>query len=278
MERYDIEDLLYLMARLRDPQHGCPWDIKQSYKSVVPSTLEEAYEVADTIEREDFDHLPEELGDLLFQVVFYSQLGSEDKRFDFHQLVHALVDKLIRRHPHVFTDGNLRGEKIQLDAKNIEFVGHNWEAIKQQERENKGLGAVMSDVPINLPSVTRAQKLQKRAATVNFDFLSVRNAMEKVHEELAEVEEAIADMESDGSEHKFVALGQELGDLLFSVINVARLGRYDAESLLRATNRKFERRFIIMETLLSKQSISLNEASLEKMNEAWLEAKTLQQA
>ncbi|UTA46277.1 nucleoside triphosphate pyrophosphohydrolase [Simiduia sp. 21SJ11W-1] len=264
---YTLQDLLQLMARLRDPQTGCPWDIKQTFATIVPSTLEEAYEVADAIESGDYDHLKEELGDLLFQVVFYAQLGKEQGFFDFDALVSTLVEKLISRHPHVFPDGTL--ESTATAASDVD-VKAQWEAIKSEERARKGKVSVMADVPIGLPATTRAQKLQKRASNVGFDFYTLAAAMEKVHEELAEVEQELARMGEQGAQE---ALGEELGDLLFSVINVCRLGKFDAESLLRATNRKFESRFLVMESLLESQGLTLEAATLEQMEAAWVQAK-----
>ena len=161
--KYSTDDLLYLMARLRDPQTGCPWDIKQDYASIAPSTLEEAYEVVDAIEKQDFVHLKEELGDLLFQVIFYSQLGKEENRFDFAGVVSDLVEKLVRRHPHVFPDGTL-ASKIDNRHTLPTDVKARWEAIKQQERDAKGSQSLLADVSLNLPALSRAAKLQKRAA------------------------------------------------------------------------------------------------------------------
>lgn len=270
MKDYRLDDLLYLMARLRDPKAGCPWDLAQNFASIVPSTLEEAYEVADTIERADFDHLPEELGDLLFQVVFYAQLGKEQGRFDFDAIVHGLTAKLIQRHPHVFADGSLYGEPRAVGISNDEIKGQ-WENLKQSEREAKGKRGLLDDVPVNLPSVSRAQKLQKRASRVGFDFQTVQAAMEKVREEMAEVEQEVVQL--DGRAH--AALGEELGDLLFAVVNVCRLGHFDAEALLRQTNRKFEQRFSRMHERIEQQGLSLEQASLEQMEQAWQQIKKL---
>lgn len=267
-QRYQLADLLYLMARLRDPQGGCPWDLAQDFASIVPSTLEEAYEVADAIERADFEHLPEELGDLLFQVVFYAQLGGEQEAFDFASIVHGLTVKLIQRHPHVFAGGSLRGDPVAVAASSDDIKGQ-WEAIKQAERSAKGRQGLLDDVPVNLPSVSRAQKLQKRASRVGFDFATVQAAMEKVREEMAEVEQEVARL--DGEAH--AALGEELGDLLFSVVNVCRLGQFDAESLLRQTNRKFEQRFNRMHAQLLQQGLDLDQASLAQMEQAWQQIK-----
>src|SRR5690606_21059326 len=202
------------MARLRDPKSGCPWDIKQSYASIAPSTIEEAYEVVDAIEKQDYVHLKEELGDLLFQVIFYSQIGREEGRFDFAGIVSDLVAKLVRRHPHVFPDGSLHSRVADQSSLPAD-VKQRWEAIKQEERASKGVKGVLADVPLNLPALTRATKLQKRAASVGFDWDDVQGPIAKVREELLEVEEALA----TGNQN---AIAEELGDLLFAVVNISR--------------------------------------------------------
>lgn len=259
---YDIDDLLYLMARLRDPRDGCPWDLKQSYATIAPSTLEEAYEVVDTIERDDLDHLQEELGDLLFQVIFYSQLAREEQRFDFSQVVSDLVAKLVRRHPHVFPDGTLQSRASTTGEKPSQ-VKQRWEAIKQQERSAKGAEGLLDDVPLNLPALSRAAKLQKRAASVGFDWPEVEGPIAKVREELQELEQALADKDPQ-------AMAEELGDLLFAAVNISRSLNVDPEAALRAGNRKFEQRFRHMETH-SEQSLS--ELNLEQLEALWQEAK-----
>lgn len=260
--KYSIDDLLYLMARLRDPLTGCPWDIKQDYTTIAPSTLEEAYEVVDAIEKQDFVHLKEELGDLLFQVIFYSQLGNEENRFDFGGVVSDLVEKLVRRHPHVFPDGNLQSTIDNCHTLPTD-VKARWEAIKQQERDAKGAQGLLADVPLNLPALSRAAKLQKRAAGVGFDWENVQGPIAKVREELAEVEEALA--LSDQS-----ALEEELGDLLFAVVNVSRYLKIDPEQSLRKASQKFENRFGYIETNINKP---LSESSIDEMNLLWEEAK-----
>lgn len=259
---YSVDDLLYLMARLREPGSGCPWDLKQSYKTIAPSTLEEAYEVVDTIEREDYDHLREELGDLLFQVIFYSQLGSEEERFDFPTIVDGLVGKLIRRHPHVFPDGTL-ASRVDDQASVPDDVKQRWEAIKQQERAEKGVRGVLDDVPTNLPALSRAAKLQKRAAGVGFDWPDVRGPLEKVREEATELEEAIAEGDRAAQE-------EELGDLLFAAANAARHLKIDPEAALRAANRKFERRFRQVE---KGAGGAIHSMSLEQLDALWDRAK-----
>ena len=260
--KYSADDLLYLMARLRDPQTGCPWDIKQDYASIAPSTLEEAYEVVDAIEKQDFVHLKEELGDLLFQVIFYSQIGKEENRFDFGGVVSDLVEKLVRRHPHVFPDGTL-ASKIDNRHTLPADVKERWDAIKQQERDAKGAQGLLADVPVNLPALSRAAKLQKRAATVGFDWTDVQGPIDKVREELEEVEEAL-------SSNDMAAVEEELGDLLFAVVNIARYIKIDPEQALRKANLKFENRFGYIETHLEKP---LAAASLEEMEALWVKAK-----
>lgn len=260
--KYSTDDLLYLMARLRDPLTGCPWDIKQDYASIAPSTLEEAYEVVDAIEKQDFVHLKEELGDLLFQVIFYSQLGKEQQRFDFASVVSDLVEKLVRRHPHVFPEGTLASKidnrlTLPLDVK------ARWEAIKQQERDAKGNRGLLADVPLNLPALSRAAKLQKRAASVGFDWQDIAGPIAKVREELLEVEEALAAKDSR-------AIEEELGDLFFSVVNISRYLKVDPEQALRRANQKFEQRFNYIE---EQADGPLAETSIEVMNALWDKAK-----
>jgi ATP diphosphatase len=250
------------MARLRDPQTGCPWDIKQNYASIAPSTLEEAYEVVEAIEHQDYAHLKEELGDLLFQVIFYSQLGKEDNHFDFAGVISQLVAKLVRRHPHVFPDGTLQS-RIEHRELLPAGVKERWEAIKQEERAQKGSSGILDDVSLNLPALTRATKLQKRAANVGFDWDDIHGPIAKVREELIEVEEALAASDE-------CAIAEELGDLLFSVVNMTRYLKLDAETLLRAANRKFERRFTYMEQSAAK---ALNETSMAELNKLWESAK-----
>lgn len=260
---YSIDDLLYLMARLRDPQSGCPWDLKQDYASIAPSTLEEAYEVVDTIERGDLGHLREELGDLLFQVIFYSQLAREEQRFDFSGVVSGLVSKLVRRHPHVFPDGSLHSRASGQDRMPTD-VKQRWEAIKQQERTEKGAAGLLDDVPLNLPALSRAAKLQKRAASVGFNWSDVQGPIAKVREELAEVEQALLDEDQQ-------ALAEELGDLLFSVVNISRFLKIDPEAALRAGNRKFEQRFRYIEAQAERP---LEDLGIEAMERLWQRAKT----
>ncbi|MEE3213927.1 MAG: nucleoside triphosphate pyrophosphohydrolase [Pseudomonadota bacterium] len=274
--RYDIDDLLTLMRVLRDPQQGCPWDVKQHWDSIVPHTLEEAYEVADAIERRAFDELPGELGDLLFQVVYYSQFGREEGRFDFHDVVHVLTDKMLKRHPHVFVDGTLESRRQGESAAEVETrqVKSRWESLKAAERESRAEGearhvSALDDVPRTLPALSRASKLSKRAARAGFDWPDAAGVMDKLEEELAEVREAL-----DAGDHDHAA--SEVGDLLFATVNLARRLGVDPEACLRGTNGRFERRFRYMERALVEQGTALERASLKQMEERWQEAKRLE--
>ncbi|MCP8463601.1 nucleoside triphosphate pyrophosphohydrolase [Pseudomonas sp. ZM23] len=266
---YKLDDLLHLMARLRDPQNGCPWDLKQSYATIVPYTLEEAYEVADAIERGDFDHLREELGDLLFQVVYYAQLAREEGRFEFDAVVDGITRKLVRRHPHVFPDGDLYGEPDPAKLEEA-AVKQRWEELKAEERAAKAAEPVqlslLDDVPAALPALSRAAKLQKRASQVGFDWADALPVVDKVREELDEVLEAMANDDEQ-------AQAEEVGDLLFVVVNLARKLKVDPETALRAANGKFERRFRYIETALREQGRNLEGCSLDDMDELWGEAK-----
>ena len=265
---YTLEDLLHLMARLRDPQYGCPWDLKQNYASIVPHTIEEAYEVADTIERGDFEHLQGELGDLLFQVVYYSQLAREEGRFEFDGVVDSITRKLIRRHPHVFPTGELYAP---LDTPSLSEaqVKSRWEEIKAEERAEKSTPeqlSLLDDVPSALPALSRAAKLQKRAATVGFDWPAALPVLDKVREELDEVLQAMADGDAD-------ALEDEVGDLLFAAVNLARHLKHDPENALRRANRKFERRFRFIEQALRDSGRPIEDCDLDELDALWGEAK-----
>ncbi len=266
---YQLNDLLHLMARLRDPQHGCPWDLQQNYASIVPHTLEEAYEVADAIQSGDFDHLPGELGDLLFQVVYYSQLAREEGRFDFATVVDAITRKLVRRHPHVFPVGDLYGSP-ELPRLDEAAIKQRWEEIKAEERAEKAAApeqlSLLDDVPSALPALSRAAKLQKRAAQVGFDWPEALPVVDKVREELGEVLEAM-------SENDPQAIAEELGDLLFVVVNLARHLKVDPENALRAANGKFERRFRFIEQALREAGRPIESCDLEELDGLWGEAK-----
>jgi ATP diphosphatase len=265
---YTLEDLLHLMARLRDPQYGCPWDLKQNYASIVPHTIEEAYEVADTIERGDFEHLQGELGDLLFQVVYYSQLAREEGRFEFDGVVDSITRKLIRRHPHVFPTGELYAP-VDTPSLSEAQVKSRWEEIKAEERAEKSQPeqlSLLDDVPATLPALSRAAKLQKRAATVGFDWPAALPVLDKVREELDEVLQAMADGDAD-------ALEDEVGDLLFAAVNLARHLKQDPEHALRRANRKFERRFRFIEQALRDSGRPIEDCDLDELDALWGEAK-----
>ncbi len=266
---YRLDDLLHLMARLRDPQYGCPWDLKQDYASIVPHTLEEAYEVADAIERGDFAHLPGELGDLLFQVVYYSQLGREEGRFDFARVVDGITRKLIRRHPHVFPDGDLYGAP-DLPRLAEAAIRQRWEEIKAEERAEQVAApeqlSLLDDIPQALPALSRAAKLQKRAAQVGFDWPAPLPVLDKLQEELDEVLEAMAEGDQ-------VHIAEEVGDLLFVAVNLARHLKVEPEAALRAANRKFERRFRFIEQALRAAGKAMDDCPLEELDALWGEAK-----
>ncbi|WP_409263134.1 nucleoside triphosphate pyrophosphohydrolase [Pseudomonas putida] len=265
---YTLDDLLHLMARLRDPQYGCPWDLKQNYASIVPHTIEEAYEVADTIERGDFEHLQGELGDLLFQVVYYSQLAREEGRFEFDGVVDSITRKLIRRHPHVFPTGELYAP-VDTPSLSEAQVKSRWEEIKAEERAEKSQPeqlSLLDDVPATLPALSRAAKLQKRAATVGFDWPAALPVLDKVREEVDEVLQAMADGDAD-------ALEDEVGDLLFAAVNLARHLKQDPEHALRRANRKFERRFRFIEQALRDSGRPIEDCDLDELDALWGEAK-----
>lgn len=264
---FAVADLLYLMQRLRDPQSGCPWDLKQSYRSITSSTIEEAYEVVDAIERDDFVHLQEELGDLLFQVIFYSQLAQEEGHFDFAGVVDCLTAKLIRRHPHVFPDGTIESKAAKLDTPLAdEKVKGQWEDLKARERLEKGRKGILDDVPLALPALTRAAKLQKRAAQVGFDWPTVTPVIAKIKEEIGELEQALADVNEE-------SISDELGDVLFSVVNLARHLKRDPEHALRLANQKFIRRFEYVESSLIKRGYVFEQVGQDVLEQLWLEAK-----
>ena len=253
--------LLEVMARLRTPDTGCPWDLEQSFETIAPYTIEEAYEVYDAIERGDRAALKEELGDLLFQVVFHARLAEEEKAFDFDAVVEALVDKMLRRHPHVFGDGADRDARGQEQA---------WEMQKAAERAAKAgdSASVLDDVPLALPALLRALKLQKRAARVGFDWPQARQVLDKLNEEMLELAEEVAAETVDQ-----VKVEEELGDMLFVYANLARKLEVDPEAALRAANAKFERRFKWLEAELKRRGSSCEASTLTEMDALWDEAK-----
>ena len=248
-----MKELLDIMARLRDREHGCPWDVEQTFRTIAPYTIEEAYEVADAIERGDLAGLEEELGDLLLQVVFHSQIAREQGAFDFERVARGIADKLVRRHPHVF------GAERLADAAEQSV---RWDQIKSAEKAALGRTGLLDDVPLGLPALTRAAKLGRRAARIDFDWKDAAGAREKVGEELGELDAAIADGASGRVTH-------ELGDLLLAVTNLARHLGVDAEGALRAANRRFETRFRQVEARVAAGG----GRSADELDRYWREAK-----
>jgi nucleoside triphosphate diphosphatase len=256
-----VQRLLAIMARLRDPSDGCPWDLRQTYATIVPYTLEEAYEVADAIERHDMAELRDELGDLLFQVVFYARIAEEEGHFDFAEVAAGICDKMVRRHPHVF------GDARHTDDESLRAA---WDAAKAAERRQRSSGddaaarpGALDGVARALPALMRAEKLQRRAARVGFDWPDAQGAFAKTREEVAEVEAAWA---AGDRPH----LQEEFGDLLFALVNVVRLAGFDAETTLAAANTKFERRFRKMEARLAAAGrADLAGLTLEELDAAW---------
>jgi MazG family protein len=264
--KHDLADLLDVMVRLRDPDTGCPWDVKQSFATIAPYTIEEAYEVADAIARDDMDGLKDELGDLLLQVVYHAQMASEAERFAFADVVDAITRKMIRRHPHVFEDASRREEFMRTDL---------WDRIKAEEKAERGDDpaekSVLADVPVGLPGLTRAVKLQKRMAKIGFDWPDLAPVLAKVDEELDELKSAIAEKNAiDTREH----VAEEIGDLLFVMANVARHLDVDPEAALRAANAKVVRRFEAIEAALAAQGRHPKDATLEEMDALWDAAKS----
>lgn len=260
----DIARLIEIMAALRAPASGCPWDLQQTFETIVPYTLEEAYEVADAIERADMEDLRDELGDLLLQVVFHARMAQEQGAFNFGDVVYAITDKLVRRHPHVFGDAR---------AEAPEAVKGLWDRIKAEEKAERDarrggaeLEGALSGIPLALPALPRAQKLQEKAGKVGFDWNDPQAVLKKIREEADEVSEALA----AGNQ---VHAAEEVGDLLFAVVNLARHLDADAETALRATNHKFERRFAAIEAALAAQGRLPQDATLAEMDALWDAAK-----
>jgi len=262
-----IGELLRIMARLRDPERGCPWDIEQNFASIAPYTIEEAYEVADAIERGDMAALRDELGDLLLQVVFHAQMAQEAGYFAFADVVAAINEKMIRRHPHVFGDASVADAEAQTRA---------WEAHKRREREHSETDrSVLAGIPRGLPEWQRALKLQKRAATVGFDWPDATPVIAKLHEEIDEVRAELAALAAGDEDEAAVRarLQDEIGDVLFVVANLARHAKVDVGSALRAANHKFERRFRRMEALAAEDGVRLDALPLEAQDRYWDRAK-----
>lgn len=258
-ENREILRLLAIMAQLRDPQTGCEWDRVQTFDTIAPYTLEETYEVLDAIARKDFTALKEELGDLLYQVVFYARMAQEQQLFDFNDVCEAISNKLERRHPHIFAienENNLATEK------------HRWEKIKAQEREAKAQYSLLDDIPATLPALMKAEKIQKRCASVGFDWHELSPVLDKVYEEIDEVMAEVKKAPRDDQR-----IEDELGDLLFSVVNLSRHLKQKPEQALNRACRKFEQRFRFVEKMLTEQGINIENASLEEMEISWQKAK-----
>lgn len=253
-----IDQLKAVMVRLRDPDGGCPWDVEQTFATIAPYTVEEAYEVADAIERGDMDDLKSELGDLLFQVVFHARMAEEAGDFAFDDVVQAIIDKLVRRHPHVFAEEAARGTAVAQKMR--------WEDIKAAERKARAQGGVLDDVPVGLPALTRAAKLTKRAGRVGFDWPSTDEVFDKLAEEVEELRAEIA--AGDMAKAR-----EEMGDLLFVVANLARKLDVEPEDALRAANAKFVRRFGFIEAALQQDGRTPEQSTLEEMDRLWDAAK-----
>ena len=292
MSQYSVDDLLYLMSRLRDPQTGCPWDLKQTPQKIINYSIEEVYELADAIESADIDDIKGELGDVLFQVIFLARLADEEKQFTFNDVVHTLCSKLVTRHPHVFTNGALypssvNGEKNKAStASSIDEaqVAKNWERIKAGERVKKNRGGLFDDVPKALPALSRAVKLQKRATAIGFDWPDAKGALAKLKEEVLELEELIdqAEQQQDLPANFPQRVEDEMGDVFFSAINVARKMSVNSEQSLRHANKKFVTRVDAVIAKLQQQAPesvdgdSLSNASAtngkvdsERLNDLW---------
>jgi ATP diphosphatase len=266
----ELDTLLAIMARLRDPQAGCPWDVQQTFATIAPYTIEEAYEVADAIERGDLDELRDELGDLLLQVVFHSRMAEEQGAFGFGDVVAAISDKMVRRHPHVFADASFADAEAQTAR---------WEAIKRAERASKGLSdtSVLAGIARGLPEWQRAVKLQKRAATIGFDWPGPGPVIEKLHEEIDEVRVEFAALAAgDAGAHD--RLEDEIGDLLFVAANLARHAKVDPGTAMRRANAKFERRFRAMERLAALDGTDLASLDLGQQDAYWDRAKAEEKA
>lgn len=270
MKSSNIEQLLNIMQQLRDPERGCPWDRKQTFESIVSHTIEEAYEVAAAIEQKDFNELKGELGDLLFQVVFYAQMAKEQNLFEFKDIIETLSEKLIRRHPHVFAQTEFADEQA---------VHANWEAEKEKERASKAqaenkVESALDNIPAALPALNRAYKIQKRCANVGFDWKTLAPVIAKIKEEIDEV---LVEVQRDdlSTEQKQARIEDELGDLLFANVNLVRHLHCNPEQVLRQANSKFEKRFRLVELELLKQGKLITDCTLDELEAIWLEIKKM---
>ena len=253
----EINNLLQTFKKLRDPSQGCPWDKEQDFKSIASCSIEEAYEVADAIEREDFNDLKEELGDLFFQIIFHSGMAEEKKLFNFEEVVKELNDKLIRRHPHVFD------KKQEMTASESLEI---WEKEKKKEREKKNLISLMDDIPKNLPSLTRAKKIQKRAKSVGFDWQNENDVIRKIDEEIDELKRAKVSQKKED-------ISEEIGDLFFTLVNLSRHYNLEPEDIIRKANLKFEKRFRKMEDEANKNKVNLEDLGINELETLWQKIK-----
>ena len=253
----EINNLLQTFKKLRDPSQGCPWDKEQDFKSIASCSIEEAYEVADAIEREDFNDLKEELGDLFFQIIFHSGMAEEKKLFNFEEVVKELNDKLIRRHPHVFD------KKQEMSASESLEI---WEKEKKKEREKKNLISLMDDIPKNLPSLTRAKKIQKRAKSVGFDWQNENDVIRKIDEEIDELKRAKVSQKKED-------ISEEIGDLFFTLVNLSRHYNLEPEDIIRKANLKFETRFRKMEDEANKNKVNLEDLGINELETLWQKIK-----
>ena len=265
--------LLAIMEQLRDPITGCPWDQQQSFESIVPHTIEETYEVVDAILSGNMHDIKDELGDLLFQVVFYAQLAKEQGDFDFEDIAQVISDKLIRRHPHVFNVSDVTALKTQNMLRNRDELNNQWEQIKAQERAAKNQEpdiSILANIPQGMTPLLRAQKMQKKCSKVGFDWTELAPVVDKVYEE---IEEVLAEV--NVSEPDQQAVEEEIGDLLFAVVNIARHTSVNAETALIKANRKFEKRFRLVEQVIESQGLSMQSANTQQMEAAWQKIKSL---
>ena len=253
----EINNLLQTFKKLRDPSQGCPWDKEQDFKSIASCSIEEAYEVADAIEREDFNDLKEELGDLFFQIIFHSGMAEEKKLFNFEEVVKELNDKLIRRHPHVFDNKQEMSASESLEI---------WEKEKKKEREKKNLLSLMDDIPKNLPSLTRAKKIQKRAKSVGFDWQNESDVIKKIDEEIDELKRAKVSQKKED-------ISEEIGDLFFTLVNLSRHYNLEPEDIIRKANLKFEKRFRKMEDEANKTKVNLEDLEINELETLWQKIK-----
>lgn len=257
MSNQTIENFISLIAQLRDPNNGCPWDLKQNFHSMIPCLLEETYETIEAIQQNNFANLKEELGDLLLQVVFLCQLAQEQNKFSFKDVVREVSEKIIRRHPHVF------GDKT---AKNEEEALNHWNAIKSQEQKTTSDDSILDNIPQSFPALMRAEKLQKRCAKVGFDWVNIDDVFHKVEEEITEVKQAILEQQTE-------KIAEEMGDLLFATVNLSRHLNCQAEQTLRQANQKFEQRFRFVEQQVIQQGKRLENMTLEQLDCYWEQAK-----